>query len=82
VGYVPSYPSGEAYDIIQIFAYAIRKSSYNGEAIRNVIVSLKGVPSVLGGTIAMGPDHFTEFTTAGFFQVRNGKLVRLSAPPK
>lgn len=81
-GYPPAYPAGDAYDIIQIYAYAIGKTSYNGEAIRNVIVSLKGFPSVLGGTITMGPDHFTEFPTAGFFQVRNGKLVRLSPPPK
>ena len=78
VGYVPGYPAGEAYDIIQMFAYAIAKGGYNGEAIRNVLVSLKGLPSVLGGTITMGADHFTEFTTAGFFQVRSGRLVRIS----
>lgn len=77
VGYPPGYPAGETYDIVQIYAQAIAKTSYSGEAIRNFVASLKGMPSVLGGTITMGQNHFTEFTSAGFFQVRNGKLVRL-----
>jgi len=80
VGYPPAYPAGDAYDLIHIYAYAITKAGYNGEGIRNVIASLKGLPSVLGGTITMGPDHFTVFSTSGYFQVRNGKLVRIGPP--
>ena len=79
-GYAPGYPAGEAYDIVQIYAAAISKTSYNGTAIRNFVATLHGMPSVLGGTITMGSDHFTKFTSAGFFQVRSGRLVRMSPP--
>jgi len=79
VGYVPAYAAGEVYDIIRIYAAAIAKGGYSGPAIREFVATLHGMPSVLGGTITMGPDHFTKFTSAGFFQVRSGKLVRLSS---
>jgi branched-chain amino acid transport system substrate-binding protein len=77
VGYIPAYISGEWYDIVKMYAYAIDKAGYNGEAIRNAIATLKGVPSVLGGTITMGPDHYSEFGAAGLWLVKAGKLVRL-----
>jgi branched-chain amino acid transport system substrate-binding protein len=78
VGYIPAYIHGEVYDIIKMFAYAIDKVGYNGEAMRGAIATLKGVPSVLGGTITMGPDHYSEFGAAGLWQVKAGKLVRIS----
>jgi branched-chain amino acid transport system substrate-binding protein len=77
VGYIPSYIAGEWYDIVKMYAYAIGKAGYNGEAIRNAIATLKGVPSVLGGTITMGADHYSEFGAAGLWLVKSGKLVRL-----
>jgi branched-chain amino acid transport system substrate-binding protein len=77
LGFIPAYPTGEIYDIIKIYAYAIRKAGYTGEAIKNVVATLKGVPSVLGGTITMGSDHYTQFTITGLWQVKAGKLVRL-----
>jgi branched-chain amino acid transport system substrate-binding protein len=77
VGYLPAYISGEWYDIVKMYAYAIGKGGYNGDAIREVIATLKGVPSVLGGTIKMGPDHYSEFGSTGLWLVRAGKLIRL-----
>jgi branched-chain amino acid transport system substrate-binding protein len=77
VGYIPAYISGEWYDIVKMYAYAINKAGYNGPAIRDAIATLKGVPSVLGGTITMGPDHYSEFGAAGLWLVKAGKLVRL-----
>jgi branched-chain amino acid transport system substrate-binding protein len=81
VGYPPAYNAGEAYDIMRIYAAAIAKTSYKGTAIRDFVASLHGMPSVLGGTITMGSDHFTKFTSAGFFQVQSGRLVRMSPLP-
>src|SRR5262249_42984415 len=40
VGYIPSYVAGEVYDIVKIYAYAIKKAGYNGEAIRATIATL------------------------------------------
>jgi hypothetical protein len=34
-GIQPTYQAGEQYEIIKMFALAIGRSSYNGEAIRN-----------------------------------------------
>jgi branched-chain amino acid transport system substrate-binding protein len=79
LGFIPGYPAGEIYDIIKIYAYAIGKAGYQAEAIKNTIVSLKGVPSVLGGTITMGPEHYTNFTVTGLWHVRAGRLVPLPA---
>jgi branched-chain amino acid transport system substrate-binding protein len=78
VGYIPAYIHGEVYDIIKMFAFAIGKAGYNGEAIRSAIATMKGVPSVLGGTITMGPEHYSEFGATGLWQVKAGKLVRVS----
>ncbi len=77
VGYIPAYIAGEWYDIVKMYAYAIDKAGYNAEGIRNAIATLKGLPSVLGGMITMGPDHYSEFGSAGLWLVKAGKLVRL-----
>ena len=65
--------------MVKIMAYAIGKAAYNGEKIRAVLLSLRGVPSVLGGRIEMRPNHYTKITAIGLFQVRRGTLVRV--PP-
>jgi branched-chain amino acid transport system substrate-binding protein len=78
VGYIPAYISGEWYDIVKMIAFAIGKAGYNGEGIRNALATLKGVPSVLGGTITMGPEHYSQFTGAGLWKVKAGKLVKLT----
>jgi branched-chain amino acid transport system substrate-binding protein len=77
VGYIPAYISGEWYDIVKMYAYAINKAGYNGPAMREAIATLKGVPSVLGGKITMGADHYSEFGAAGLWLVKAGKLIRL-----
>jgi branched-chain amino acid transport system substrate-binding protein len=78
VGYIPAYNAGENYDVIKMFAFAIEKNGYNNEGIRNGIATLKNFPSVLGGTVSMGADHYTEFSSVSLWQVKRGKLVRVS----
>jgi len=78
-GVEPGYQPGESYDIIRLFATSIAKSSYNGEAIRNVLATIKGVPSVLGGTITMGADHYTLSDAPALWQAKNGKEIKLTA---
>ena len=81
-GVDPGYQPAEAYDIIKLFAYSIGKSSYNGEAIRNVLATVKGVPSVLGGTITMGADHYTVGEAASVWQARGSREVKITPPRK
>jgi ABC-type branched-subunit amino acid transport system substrate-binding protein len=77
-GYTPDYNAAQLYDMVKMYAAAIAKSSYDGQAIRNAIVSSTGVPSVFGGTITMGPNHYTVTSSVGLWQVRGGRLVRVS----
>ena len=79
LGFHPGYPAGEFYDIIKMFAYAIDRVGYSGEVIRNAIASLRSFPTVFGGTVTMGADHYTQFSNAGLWRVHNGDLVRLTA---
>jgi ABC-type branched-subunit amino acid transport system substrate-binding protein len=78
LGYIPGYPVGEFYDDVKILAHVIGTVGYDAEAIRAALTTLKGVPSVLGGTITMGPDHYTRFSNLGLWKVKAGKLVRLT----
>lgn len=76
----PGYQSGLAYDIIAMFAYGIQKGGYTGEGIRNVIASLSGeIPSVVGGRIRMGADHYTVPSGIALWQVRHGNEVKILA---
>ena len=76
----PDYQAAEVYDILKLFAYAIARSSYNGEAIRSVLVSLKDFPSALGGTASMGSDHYAVLNATGLWQARNGRLAPVPVP--
>ena len=77
-GQPPSYQEGELYDEVHIFAWAMAKGGYNGDAIRNQISMLKGqVPSVLGGNITMGADHYSLTSGADIWQVRKGVEVKV-----
>ncbi len=79
MGFDPSYQSAEAYDIIALFAYSIKKGgSYAGPAIRDALASAKGVPSMLGGTISMGADHYTYGEAAALWQARGAGEVEIS----
>lgn len=75
-GHDPGYQSGEVYDMIKMFAWSIDRGGYSGEAIRNQLASLKGVPSVFGGTIAMDADHYSIPPSQGLYRVRGGKIVK------
>jgi branched-chain amino acid transport system substrate-binding protein len=77
-GFNPDYNAAQVYDIVMMYAAAIAKAGYDGTAIRNEIVSSSGVPSVFGGTITMGPNHYTVTSSVGLWQVRAGRLVRVS----
>jgi branched-chain amino acid transport system substrate-binding protein len=74
-GRAPSYLTGEIYDQIVMYAAAIQRSSYNGEAIAKQLAILKGVPSVFGGTITMDSEHYSVPSSDRLSQVRNGQLV-------
>jgi len=77
-GHFPSYVAGEVYDQIKMFAAAIARGSYSGEAIRNQLATMKGVPSVFGGMITMDAEHYSIPSTDSLWQVRAGNLVRVS----
>jgi branched-chain amino acid transport system substrate-binding protein len=77
-GRTPSPLTAELYDVVMMVAWAIRHSSYNGEAIAKQLAVLKGVPSVLGGTITMDTEHYSVPITDSLRQVRNGKLIKVS----
>jgi branched-chain amino acid transport system substrate-binding protein len=82
VGNEPSYQAGEAYDIIRMFATCIERAGYTGEGIRNQLAVLKGLPSVLGGTITMGEDHYTLTSGYALWQVKNGVEVKVNVNAK
>jgi branched-chain amino acid transport system substrate-binding protein len=77
----PGAQQGEIADMVRIYAWAIGRAGYNGEAIRNQIASLKGeVPSLMGGTIAMGADHYSLTAGMGMWQVKAGREVKAIPP--
>ena len=78
-GHIPSYVAGEVYDHIRMFAAAIARGGYNGEAIRNQLATMKGVPSVFGGQIVMDAEHYSIPSTDSLWIVRNGSLQRVDA---
>jgi len=78
MGYVPGTQTGELYDVARMIAFTIGKAGYNGPAIQHALATLTDFPSVFGGTVSMAPDHRTVIKAIGLFQVRAGKLVRLS----
>jgi branched-chain amino acid transport system substrate-binding protein len=75
-GRFPSSIAGEVYDTAVMMATAIRQGGYNGEAIAQKLAVMKGVPSVLGGTITMDPSHYSPPKNS-LWVVRNNELVRL-----
>ncbi len=77
-GIQPTYQAGEQYEIIKMFALAIGRSSYNGEAIRTALTQLKGVPSIFGGTYSMDASNYSVPEGDGLWQVHNGKLTRVT----
>jgi branched-chain amino acid transport system substrate-binding protein len=78
-GFIPSTQVAEQYDIVRMVAYAIGKAGYNGEAIGRTLATLKGFPSVFGGTVDMGTNHRTVIKAIGLFQVRSGRLTRIAS---
>jgi ABC-type branched-subunit amino acid transport system substrate-binding protein len=79
-GFSPGYVAGEFYDMVQMAAYGIRIGGYNGEGIRNALISMKKLPSIFGGTITMGESRYTEVEAESLWQVRQGRQVRLEIP--
>lgn len=79
-GYDPTYIAAEWYDIVHLYAAAIAKAGYNGEAIRNVIATTNDVPSVFGGKIVMGTDHYSTSTGLAIWQIKGGQLIKAPVP--
>lgn len=75
VGRPPDTYGAELYEEVLMYAAAIQKGSYNGDAIAKQLAVLKGVPSVFGGTITMDPDHYSVPLSNRLRQMRNGQLV-------
>jgi hypothetical protein len=77
-GNVPSAQQGELYDMVRIFAWAMARGGYNGTAIRDQIAQLKGqVPSLMGGTITMGADHYSLTAGIGLWKIKAGREVKV-----
>jgi branched-chain amino acid transport system substrate-binding protein len=76
MGFEPGYNQGELYDGGRIIMHAMENAT-TGDEIRSNMATLKGLPSVLGGTLAMGPDHYTTIPAVGLWQVRRGVEVRI-----
>jgi branched-chain amino acid transport system substrate-binding protein len=68
--------AGEVYDMVKMFAWAIERAGYNGEAIAKELAQLKGVPSVFGGTITMDSEHYSPPAVA-LWRVKDGKLAKV-----
>jgi hypothetical protein len=60
---------------VYMYAAAIKNGSYGGEAIAKQMATLKGVPSVFGGTITMDPEHYSVPLSNRLRQIRNGQLL-------
>jgi branched-chain amino acid transport system substrate-binding protein len=77
-GHPPSYQAGQLYDSVRMYAWAIAKGGYTGEGIRGALLALAGeVPSVFGGGITMGADHYTVSAAVALWQVRSGNEVKV-----
>jgi len=76
-GHEPTYVAGLLYDIVKMYGYAIGRGGYSAAAIRDQFVNLRGVPSVFGGTITMGADHYTNPGAIALWRADHGKLVLL-----
>jgi branched-chain amino acid transport system substrate-binding protein len=80
MGYSPGYQAGEAWDIMRIMAYALGKAGYDSEGVRKEFAALKDFPSVLGGTLTMGDDHYTQIGAVALWHVKHGKIEKMSMP--
>jgi branched-chain amino acid transport system substrate-binding protein len=76
LGFEPGYVPGELYDGAMILMNAMQNAT-TPEGIRDAMAATKGVPSVLGGTLSMGPDHYTIIPNIALWQVRHGVEVQI-----
>lgn len=79
-GYPPGYQAAEAYDVAKMLAFAIERGGYDSEGIRTALATLKNFPSVLGGAVSMGDDHYTQISAIALWQVQAGKLIKIATP--
>jgi branched-chain amino acid transport system substrate-binding protein len=79
LGVAPGYQPGLLYDMVHMYAWAIGRGGYTGEAIRDGFLALNGsqVKSVMGGGIVMGADHYTQSKGIALWQVQHGNEVRI-----
>jgi ABC-type branched-subunit amino acid transport system substrate-binding protein len=72
MGFEPGWPQGLMYDTVRIAARGLETGDDTPTGIRDAIAQMKGLKSMLGGPLAMGPDHFTVITTIGLYQAQSG----------
>jgi branched-chain amino acid transport system substrate-binding protein len=75
-GFEPGYSAAELYDGGRLLMYAMRNAN-TADEIRAAMANLKGMPSALGGTLTMGPDHYVNYPVTGLWQVRKGVEVKV-----
>ena len=78
MGFMPSWAAAEMYDAVKILAYGLEHGGNTPTGIRDAIATMKGMPSTLGGKLAMGPDKYTIIPTLGLWQVKRGQLVSIT----
>ena len=76
-GSSPTQQAAQMYDVIKMLAFAIERVGTDSVAIRDQIATIKNVPSVFGGTITMGADHYTIPSGIGLWQVQRGALAKV-----
>lgn len=76
-GSSPTPQAAQMYDVIKVLAFAIGRVGADSVAIRDQIANLKDFPSVFGGTVSMGADHYTIPSGIGLWQVQRGMLVKV-----
>jgi len=71
MGFEPGYAHGLMFDAPRIVGYGLNRAE-GGPAVRDAIAKMTGLPTVLGGQLSMGADHYTSIPAIGVWLVKNG----------
>jgi ABC-type branched-subunit amino acid transport system substrate-binding protein len=77
-GIDPSQVAVQTYDQVRMVAQAIDQKGYTGDGIREGLATLKGFPSINGGTVDMGPDHQAR-PPVDLYRIQNNTIVKIQA---
>ena len=79
MGFEPGYAHGLMFDAPRILCYGLNKAD-GGPPVRDAIAKMTGLPTVLGGQLAMGADHYTSIPAIGVWLIKHGAGSRLVSP--